>query len=245
MDAHFRKTHVEAAGSIAGCANAKGKTALIDLTAKNGRIEDIPRLFVKEDRPPMSGTVSLRAKVEIPSGEHRFLKKVSLRGSFGINEGEFSRPSTREGVNKLSAGARGEKDPSDPETMLTDLTGQVALENGVANFTDLSFGVPGASARMQGTYDLISHKVDLHGQLQLDSKISNTSSGAKAFLLKMMEPFFKKRKKGEILPVRISGTYEKPSFGLDLRNKKAQQVPPPHTPTPSAPARRDEVIHNQ
>jgi hypothetical protein len=245
VDADFRQTHVVAAGSIAGSANAKGKTALIDLTSKNGRIEDILRLFVKEDRPPMSGTVTLRAKVKIPSGERRFLRKISLRGSFGISEGEFSRPSTQEGVNKLSAGARGEKDPSDPETVLTDLTGQVGLDNGAANFSDLSFGVPGASARMQGTYDLISHKVDLHGQLQLDSKISNTSSGAKALLLKMMEPFFKKRKKGEILPVRISGTYEKPSFGLDLKNKKAQQVAPPHSPTASAPAPPHEIIHNQ
>jgi hypothetical protein len=62
--------------------------------------------------------------------------------------------------------------------------------------------------------------------MQVRTKISNTSSGAKAFLLKVMDPFFKKRKKGEILPVKISGTYEKPSFGLDAMDKKAQ-VPAP------------------
>jgi hypothetical protein len=237
VDAHFGKTHVVAEGSIAKSANGKGKTALIDLSAKNGRIEDVLKLFVKKDRPPMSGAVTLRAKVEIPSGERSFLEKVKLRGNFGIGKGEFSRPSTQEGVNKLSAGARGEKDPTDPETVLTDLTGQVALNNGLADFSDLSFDVPGATARMQGTYNLINHKVDLRGQMQLDSKISNTSSGAKALLLKMMDPFFKKRKKGEILPVRISGTYEKPSFGLDLKDKKAQQVAPPsHAAAASAPS---------
>lgn len=48
-----------------------------------------------------------------------------------------------------------------------------------------------------------------------------------AFLLKMMEPFFKKRRRGEILPVRISGTYEHPTFGLDLNDKKAQKEPEP------------------
>jgi hypothetical protein len=30
--------------------------------------------------------------------------------------------------------------------------------------------------------------------------------------------------------VRISGTYEHPSFGLDLNDKKAQEVDPPSHP---------------
>jgi hypothetical protein len=229
VDAHFRKTHVVAEGSIAKSSNGAGKTALINLCTSYGRIQDILALFVKKARAPMSGTVTLGAKVEIPPGDRPFLKKVLLKGGFGIGAGEFSKPSTQEGVNKLSAGARGEKDPPDPETVLTDLTGQVALADGVANFNDLSFGVPGAAARMHGTYNVINHKIDLHGQMQVDSKISNTTGGAKALLLKLMDPFFKKKKKGEILPVRISGTYENPSFGLDFQDKKAS-VPPPSRP---------------
>ena len=43
-------------------------------------------------------------------------------------------------------------------------------------------------------------------------------------MLKVIQPFFKQRKKGEIVPIRISGTYEKPSFGLDMGDKKAQNV---------------------
>ena len=174
----------------------------------------------------MSGVVGLQATVEIPPGDEPFLKKVTLKGKFGIGGGEFTSPTTQEGVDKLSEGARGEKESADPETVVTDLTGQVNLENGVAQFSDLSFGVPGATARMHGSYNVINHKIDLHGQMQVDSKISNTTSGAKAFLLKMMDPFFKKKKKGEILPVKISGTYESPSFGLDLGDKKAQVAPP-------------------
>ncbi len=136
------KTHIVAEGSIAKSPNGKGKTALIDLTSSNARIEEILQLFVKEDRAPMSGSVTLRAKAEIPPGHRRFLEKVKLRGSVGIGAGIFSKPSAQEGVNKLSAGARGEKDPADPETVLTDLTGQVVLEDGTAKFSDLSFAVP-------------------------------------------------------------------------------------------------------
>ena len=85
---------------------------------------------------------------------------------------------------------------------------------------------------MHGTYNLLNEKIDLAGQLQVDSKISNTTSGAKSFSLKVMEPFFKKKKKGEIVPVRISGTFSHPSFGLALNDKKAQTVSDPH-PSPS------------
>lgn len=233
VNATFLKTHIEASGSIARSPAGKGKTALIDIRSSSARIEDILRLFVSENRSPMSGSIGLQARAEIPPGKERFLKKVKLRGSFGIGSGTFSKPSTQEGVNKLSAGARGEKDPADSATALTDLTGQVNLVRGTSNFSDLSFNVPGAGARMHGTYNLLDHKIDLRGQLQVDSKISNTETGAKAFLLKVMEPFFKKKKKGEIVPIRISGTYEHPSFGLDLNDKNAQNVSQPKAPSTS------------
>jgi hypothetical protein len=187
----------------------------------------------------MSGSVTLQARTEIPPGEPPFLERVKLRGGFGVEAGSFSKRDTQESVNKLSAGAAGEKDISDPETVLTDLAGQVALVDGTARFSDLSFGVPGAASRVHGTYNLISHKIDLHGQLQVDTKISNTTTGAKAILLKMMDPFFKKRRKGEVLPVRISGTYEHPSFALDLYDSDAQKKLVP-TPGPMAPGRKPD-----
>ena len=242
VDAHFRRTEVIALGNIAGShdrdrdgqakgnGEAKGKIAHLSLSAVNGRIEDILGLFVSAKRSPMSGVATMHADVEIPPGQRPFLEKLKLRGTFGIGGGEFSNANTQEGVNKLSAGAQGEKDTSDPETVLTDLAGKVSADNGIATFTGLSYGIPGAAARMHGTYGLSDHKIDLHGQMQVRTKISNTETGAKALLLRLMDPFFKKREKGEILPVRIGGTYEKPSFGLDLHDPRAQTVRPPGDP---------------
>ncbi len=234
VDAHLRKTHIVASGGIAKSADGKGKTALLDLSASGGRIEDLVGLFVKKEPAPMSGPVTMRVKVEIPSGDEPFLKKIGMRGAFGIGGGEFSE-ATQQGINKLSAGARGEKDTSDPATVLTDLTGQVIVENGRAKFPELTFGVPGATARLRGSFGLVNYKIDLRGQLWVDTKLSNTTSGTKAVLLKMMDPLFKKRKKGEILPVRISGTYQKPTFGLDLEDKKAERVASPPTAAHSRP----------
>jgi hypothetical protein len=221
VDAHFRRTHVVARGSIAKGPGRKGKTALIDLEAPRGRIEDVLWLFVKEARAPMSGPVGLQGKVEIPPGERPFLEKVKLQGAFGVDEGSFTKTQTQEDVNKLSAGARGEN-KDDAETVLTDLKGQVVLENGTAKFSDLSFNVPGAEARLHGTYNIINHKIDLHGPMKVDTAISKTTTGMKALMLKMMDPFFKKKKKGEVVPVHISGTYEHPQFGLDLMGKQGQ-----------------------
>lgn len=215
VNAHFGRTIVVAAGSVADVAGRKGKTGLIDLTTRQGRIEDILGLFTKERRAPMSGAVIVNAKAEIPSGREPFLEKVKLRGTFGIDDGSFSKPETQKNVNELSAGARGEN-KEDPETVLTDLKGRVVLDGGIARFSEISFGIPGATAQMHGTYIIINHRIDLHGMMRVDTRISKTTTGMKALFLKIMDPFFKKKKKGEVVPVHIGGTYEHPEFGLDF-----------------------------
>lgn len=227
VDAEFAKTHVVAKGSVATSPDGKGKTAIIDVHSQQASIQDFLHLFIKDNRPPMSGEVKVQAHVQIPPGDD-FLKKIKLRGNFGIARGEFS-DSMQQSVDKFSAGARGEpeKEQADPETVLTGLSGQVDVLGGSAHFSDLSFEVPGAKANLQGTYNLINHKIDLRGQLEVATKISDTTSGGKALLLKAMEPFFKKKRKGEIVPVKVAGTYEKPTFGLDLKDKKAQSVTTP------------------
>jgi hypothetical protein len=144
---------------------------------------------------------------------------VELAGTFGIDTGSFTKPQTQEGVNKLSAESR-DQDDRNPATVLSGLKGRVKLKEGTATFSDLAFGIPGASAQLHGTYQVISHKVDLHGTLKMDSTLSRTAHGPKAVIMKIMDPFFKKKPKGSEVPVKITGTYEKPLFGLDLHGEK-------------------------
>ena len=219
VDAHFGRTNLVVEGSVAGIKGRQGKTALLNLASPQGRIEDILGLFVKAPHSPMSGAVALRAKVEIPSGKQPFLHRVKMEGTFGVDDGSFSSPQTQKNVNELSAGARGEK-TEDAETVLTDVKGQVGLESGIAKFSDLSFGIPGAKARANGTYNLLNEKIDLHGRIRVDTKISKTETGMKSFLLKALDPLFKKKKKGEVVPVHITGTYDHPQFGLDVTEQK-------------------------
>jgi hypothetical protein len=217
VEAHFGRTTLIAQGSIAGSPGKKGKVADLRFTSHHGRIEDILGLFVTASRSPMSGDMSLVARAQAGRGDQPFLERVKLDGKFGIDEGAF-KPETQKDVNALSAGARGDH-KDDPETVLTDLKGTVNLSGGTAQFSDLEFGVPGAEAHLHGTYNVLNHRTNLHGEMKVDTKISKTSSGAKALLLKIMDPLFRKKKKGEIVPLHILGTYEKPQFGLDLGNK--------------------------
>ena len=234
VSSQFLKTRVISKGKVAGTPDqkGKGKTATIDLEARSGRIEDILRLFTREAQPPMAGDVSFKGKAILPPGTERFLKKIELAGDFGISDSNFTRPSTQEKVDQLSQSAqteqrenaksksKDEKKDSDPATappVLSDLRGHVVLKYGTATFSNLSFYIPGAHAQMHGTYNLISEKIDLHGTLKMDSDLSDTAHGAKAVILKVLDPFFKKKRgHGSDVPVKVSGDYHHPAFGMDV-----------------------------
>jgi hypothetical protein len=236
VTATFGKTTVWTAGSVAGEADPPGKTVALDLTSRDGRIQDLLLLFAQSPRAPMSGVVSFKAKVSLPPGDRRFLQKVQLQGDFGIDAGNFTKTDTQQGVNSLSQGARGEnqdrnknkdKEERDSETVLSDLKGHVELKNGTARFSNLSFSVPGALAQLQGTYNLLNERIDLRGTLKTEAEVSKTTHGVKALMLKALDPFFKnKHREGYTAPVRVSGTYEHPSFGLDMGDDAAND----HTP---------------
>ena len=70
IDAHYRKTDLVAQGSIAKSPNGKGKTTSLDIRSNKARIDDILLLFTKQKRAPMSGDITLTAKVTIPSGQY-------------------------------------------------------------------------------------------------------------------------------------------------------------------------------
>jgi hypothetical protein len=56
----------------------------------------------------------------------------------------------------------------------------------------------------------------LRGTLKLDAKLSQTTTGIKSFLLKAIDPLFKKKDAGAVIPIKVTGTRSQPSFGLDV-----------------------------
>jgi hypothetical protein len=226
IEATYLGTEISAKGTVAGKKGSAGKFTSLDFVVQNGRIQDILRLIVKSDRPPMSGITDFRAHVTVPPSTGPFLKKVALVGNFGIGEGKFQKPTTQEKVDKMSETARGQKkaqqiaDDGNPSgSVISDLGGHVVLSNGLATLTNLSFTIPGADARMRGTYNVLDGKIDFHGTVKMDAKVSQSTSGVKSAFATMLDPIFDK-KHGSVVPVEIDGTFHSPHFGVDLNPLK-------------------------
>jgi hypothetical protein len=224
IDSEFMRTRIAWRGAVAGRPGQKGKTASLDFASTDARIQDLLRPFVSARHPPFNGAIRFRGHVELPPGDERFLKRVQIRGEFGITGGLFTNPARQADLNQLSSRASGEgkQEQEDPAQAVSNLRGSVALQQGSAHFSNLSFAVPGAAARLDGTYDLISERIDLHGTLSTEASLSQDSSGVKSFLLKPFNKLFKKRDAGAVVPVWIGGTYSQPTYGTSLHPVKAR-----------------------
>ena len=228
VDAHFQRTTVTAKGSVAGHSGQHGKTVRLEIAVEEGRVEDLLFLFTEEKRPSLTGSINLRATGQVPPGPPGFLRKLDLAGSCGIGSERFTNPNVQQPVNALTQSAAGEdkkQQAEDPETALSQLSGQVSLKNGVATLSNVSFTAPGTRAQIQGTYNLVDRKVDLHGVLYTNGKLDETTSGFKAMVLKAVGPLLK-RKSVTVVPFDISGTSSHPSFALDFVAKRRESALP-------------------
>jgi hypothetical protein len=216
VHAQLEQTSVVSYVEVSKKAASEGKTISLGATELRGRMEDWLRLLSKADPPAFTGAMNFRAQVLVPPGKRSFIERVNLQGDFGIDAASFVRSATQEKVDNLSQLAQGQKENDDPASVVENLKGHVAMNHAIATFSDLSFSVPGALARVHGTYGLLTEQVDLHGTLQVDNKLSRGSKGVKSVLLKSVEPFFKKKNGGEIVPIKIGGTFSHPSYGLDV-----------------------------
>ncbi len=219
VDSEFLNTRVAWRGRIEGKPGVPGKTATVEISSADARIQDLFVPFLQR-RPPFHGSIRFAASVVLVSGNDPFLNRLQLQGSFGVTGGQFANPETQSDINRLSAKASGVSDRQandDPSQAISNLKGRVDLKRAVATFHGLSFDVPGAGAQLHGTYDLRSERVDLHGTLSTQASLSHDSSGIKSFLLKPFDWAFKKKDAGAAVPVSITGTSEQPSYGVSPR----------------------------
>jgi len=216
----FGKTSLSAHGEVVGKARADGKTLTLAGTQQKGTIQDWLWLLAKTEHPALTGAMNFRAQAQVPPGEQDFIQRVNLQGDFVIGSADFTKPTTQEAVDNLSQVALGGKpNEAPPAEVAENMTGTVEVKNGVATFNDLYFYVPGAKVHLHGTYGILTEKIDLHGHLRVDHKLSKGSSGFKGAFLRVAEQFFRTSKKvqhAEIVPIKIGGTFSEPTYGLDI-----------------------------
>jgi len=216
VTAKFLHTVLSVSGEIVDVSReTKGRTILLNVVSSDARIEDLLRLAVSSDEPLMTGSANLKTKISIPEGDADLLERMKLTGQFGVGGAQFTSPEVQGKIDSLSRKGQGEPKNTDISEMVSELKGTFQASNGVVSFSHLSFAVAGASLALDGTYNLDSTEMNFHGNLTLQAKLSQTTTGAKSFFLKAVDPFFKGKNGGTDVPIKIVGTKDHPSFGLD------------------------------
>jgi hypothetical protein len=225
LEARLGNTNLIAHGSVSG----RPKTVTLDVTHGQGEIQDLILLFSDAKASPVLGPVVFETQIVLPAEHKPFKERVRLTGNFSINSTRFTSSNTQKDVDQLSERAEGKRDKEKDhdqdddkegfERVMTDLKGDVVLKDGVATFSPVSFAVPGANADMKGTYSLLTKRVDLRGKMRMLATVSQATTGAKSVFLKILDPFYKKKKKGAgaELPIKMTGTYGHTHFSVGLK----------------------------
>jgi hypothetical protein len=217
--AHFRNTTLVVNGLVADMTQEKGRTIALDVVSNGARIEDLLYLTVKYDKPIMNGKTTITAKLEIGEGQRDIIQRMTVDGQFGVADAHFTSQAVQEKIDSFSRRGQGRPEDTDVENVVSDLSGKFRMAGGSIDFSKLSFKVTGADVELSGTYGLDQGQLDFHGKLFLDAKLSQTMTGTKSFLLKAIDPFFAGKKGGSEVPIKITGTKDHPSYGLDFHHE--------------------------
>jgi hypothetical protein len=215
IDGSFLNTSLVAKGAVVETPGKKGRMVTLDVTMDKARLEDVLQLAVKA-ATPMTGALRLTTKLVLPRGEQDVVEKLQLDGQFAIADGRFTNLDVQQKINELSHRGSGKSLDVERQRVASDFTGRFALRGGVLELPSVTFDVPGAAVQLNGHYALRPETLEFHGNLFLDAKMSETTTGFKSKLLKVVDPLF--RKDGRtVIPIKIGGSRNDPSFGLDAK----------------------------
>jgi hypothetical protein len=219
IDAWFLSSYLLAKGAVLGAPKGReGRTVTLDIAMDKSRIEDIMKMAVKAATAPMTGALKLNTKFLLPPGESDVSERLRLDGQFWIDRARFTNYDVQGKIEELSKRGRGRTAEPKKERVVSGFRGRFKLAHGRLALPDLTFAVPGAKVQLAGVYALKPEMLDFKGQLLLDAKISQTVTGIKSVLLKVVDPLFRQKDgSGSTIPIKISGTWAAPDFGLDVR----------------------------
>lgn len=208
---------ITASGSIAG--NPKKVTLTVETS--NSSVADLLDM-VEQSTPQVRGKVSFRAAVEFLYGPGRFLKKLHLIGKITLADMQFSADGTQDKLDAFSARVR--KPPihagDDPPAVTAAAESDTRFEDGTAFFPDIRVTLPGAEARLHGTFGLLDTRVHLTGRVALQQGISHAVTGWKSWFLKPLTPFFRHEDAGAVVPIAVTGTAGSPKLSQNLLHDK-------------------------
>ena len=221
IDATLIRSTLRARGAVLDApirtsTGSKGRTIELHVDMPAARIEDVMTMAVRAAKPPMVGALKLTTSFLLPPGDADVVDRLKLNGRFDISQARFTNYNVQGKIVALSQRAQGKRPDSESTQVASNFHGRFILERGVLTLSDLSFDVPGAQVKLAGRYALARETMDFKGDLLMTAKVSQTVSGFKSLLLKIVDPLFKGPGGGSSIPIAISGTRSDPKFGIDL-----------------------------
>jgi hypothetical protein len=215
VDAKLADTAISASGAIESQPGVKGRTVKLDVKIIDGRMQDVLKLAVKAKNPVMIGQIALQAMLLLPPGEGKVIDRLQLDGRFALENTHFTDKGVQDKFAEMSHRARGKK-PNEPiGQIVSDMRGRFVMRDGAIRLQPVVFELPGAEVELNGVYGLRSEAINFTGTLAMDASISKAAGGGiKGFFLKAVDPIFRKKGKGAIIPITITGPREQPKFGV-------------------------------
>ncbi len=219
IDAKLGESQFSCQGAV---IDVKGQGHKIDVKTNvpEGQIADFLALTVKTRPVPMTGRLTLEAKLQIPPGNQSVSRKMTMEGSFTLRQIHFTNPEIEDKVDLLSLRARGNTDdlrPGAPDVS-SKMIGRFSMRGGELAFSRLDYSLPGGDVHLTGTYALDKREYEFTGKVRTKAELSKmVASDWKSLLLKPLDPFFRKHGWGAEIPIKVSSDRNgKPKFGLPL-----------------------------
>jgi hypothetical protein len=152
-------------------------------------------------------------------------ERLQLKGSFVLDQAQFSSPKIQGGIEQLSLRGLGRpKDvkTTDPDSVDSRMEGDFELSGGVITLPALTYTVPGATIQLTGTYGVEGGALNFTGNAKMQATVSEMVGGWKGLLLKPLDRYLKKDGAGTEIPIHIRGTREHPEFGIDFDRMKSR-----------------------
>ncbi|QHS53618.1 AsmA-like C-terminal region-containing protein [Edaphobacter sp. 12200R-103] len=221
VDAKLAESEFTCKGEVINI-KGKGHQINLDVIVPNGKIQNFLDLAVKQQPAIMTGRLNMKTKLSIRPGDDSVTQKLGLNGQFTLRSIHFVNPEWQDKVDMLSLRAQGKAKQAKPgaEDVHSRMVGNFRMGAGRLRFSRLDYDLPGADINLAGVYSLDGNELDFSGKVRTKAALSNmVATWWKSWLLKPVDPFFRKHGAGAEIPIKISGSKGSPKFGLDLHHK--------------------------
>jgi hypothetical protein len=164
----------------------------------------------------MTGRIALHTDFLLPPGDPDVVDRLQLGGAFDLSSARFTDGRIQEKLAEMSARAKGRDPDEGTQAVVSDLEGHFKLGRATMSFSQLRFRIPGATVDLAGSYGLRNESLDFDGALRMEASISKAAGGMTGAMLKVIDPLFRKKGSGAVVPIKVRGTRDNPKFGLDV-----------------------------